>query len=196
MRKEVISLAVLAAFFLSLVVLIVVVKKSEKADLHHNYGLLGEGYGIVTSEDIAVNDCQATPMPFSDQSDAYQYWQCFDVKDSRVYCDGKGFDEDTQLLHTYMVISGIRSGIKQEYVTRRTIPLTTCQEYIKDWKRLVEGEKVVCISGSLLNHSKNQRNEEIYNWIFDRFKTKKGCESYFEGGCSLKYQLEHCRDCN
>jgi hypothetical protein len=155
----------------------------------YDYDLLGEGFGIIGREDIAINDCQATPRPFSIESTSYQYWQCFEVKQSRLYCDGKGYDESEKKWMTVMVISGIKEGSLHEYITRRAIPLTECQVFEQDWKRLVENEKYVCVSGSF-NRKENSKGQWKSNWTFDRFKTKKGCESYFEGGCSLKYQID------
>lgn len=155
-----------------------------------NYGLLGEGLGIVNAEDIAINDCQATPRPFAEDSHAYRYWQCFDVKKSRLYCDGKGYDETERTWLTVMVISGEKNSIRHEYITRRAIPLKDCQSFRGDWQRLVGGQASVCVSGSF-NQKKESKGQLIWNWTFDSFKTKNGCESYFEGGCSLRYQIEH-----
>jgi hypothetical protein len=150
---------------------------------------LSEGFGIVSTEDIAINDCQATPVPYSESSNSYQYWQCFEVKQSRLYCDGKGYDEDEKEWLTVMVISGVRDSILNEYITRRAIPLKDCQSFQQDWKRLTANEKHVCVSGSF-NKRQNTKRKWVSNWTFDRFKTRKGCESYFEGGCSLKHQLD------
>lgn len=156
----------------------------------HDYSVLGEGFGILNAEDIAINDCQATPRPFAEDSQAYSYWQCFDVRQARLYCDGKGYDETERTWLTVMVISGKKDGILHEYITRRAIPLKDCQSFRGDWQRLVDGQTNVCISGSF-NQKKESERQQVWNWTFDRFKTNKGCESYFEGGCSFKYQSEH-----
>jgi len=156
----------------------------------HDFSLLGEGFGIVNREDVGINDCQATPRPFAEDSHAYLYWQCFDVKQARIYCDGKGYDETEKTWMTVMVIVGEKEGVLHEYITRRAIPLKDCQSFRGAWQRFVDGQRHVCVSGSF-NQKKKSERQEVWNWTFDRFKTNKGCESYFEGGCSFKYQIEH-----
>jgi hypothetical protein len=165
----------------------------ERENLNTSNGLIGDDFGVLRSEDIAINDCQAEPVPFSNDSTAYQYWQCFEISKSKLYCDGDKFDEAEKTRVTIMVISGEKEGQLHEYISGRPIPLSTCRAYSDDWRRLLRGEKYLCVSGSFIDRDKNESLRETTHWIFDRFKTRQGCKSYFLGGCSLKYQQRH--DC-
>jgi len=155
------------------------------------FGLLTADFGILTSDDLAINTCVARPVPYSDESTSYSYWQCFEVKSSKLFCDGNGYDETEKTRVTMMVISGILEGERHEYITRRPVPLSACKAYLADWTRLVDQEQHVCVSGSFINKKRDQAGRTVTTWVFDRFKTPKGCESYFEGECSLKYKLKH-----
>jgi hypothetical protein len=129
-------------------------------------------------------------MPFSERSTSYPYWQCFDVKKANLFCDGTAYDEDEKERLTVMVITGDLDGASHEYITRRAIPLKTCEKFEKDWERLIKDQDFVCVAGPYTN--KNQKSGKwVSHWVFDRFKTLKGCESFFVGGCSLQYQLKH-----
>lgn len=53
----------------------------------------------------------------------------------------------------------------------------------------MKNEKYVCLEGGFLNHRDrviNGKKQEIYSWEFEKIKTKKGCDSYFEGECYSK----------
>ena len=154
------------------------------------YALLGDDHEILTLDDLAINACEATPMPFSEQSTSYLYWQCFEVSKAKLFCDGAGYDEDEKMQLTVMVVSGAREGGIHEYITRRAIPLAFCRAFVRDWKNLVLGEKIVCVSGLFTKRYRNKSGDLVSHWVFDRFKTKRGCESFFDGGCSFQYQLD------
>ena len=69
--------------------------------------------------------------------------------------------------------------------------MQSCRDYKRDWKILTNNEKYICISGMHIDKEKNASGQIVSSWIFDKFKTKKGCGSYFYGGCSLKYQIKN-----
>ena len=79
----------------------------------------------------------------------------------------------------------------QEYLARRPMSLDDCRGFEKEWLRLIDGEQYVCIAGVLIRDGKNDSGKMFTTWVFDRYKTKKGCESYFEEDCDLQYQLRH-----
>ncbi|MBI3535760.1 MAG: hypothetical protein HY072_09790, partial [Deltaproteobacteria bacterium] len=77
-------------------------------ELHtqYPYGLLGEDYGILNIDDLAMNTCEIIkPEPFSIQSNAYPYWQCFPSKDVYFSCESSGYDEWTKSTPTILVIA-------------------------------------------------------------------------------------------
>ena len=154
-------------------------------------GLLTDDYGLLTRDDLTINDCNATAVLFSENSTSYSYWQCFKSENSKLFCEGSGYDEEEKTQLTMMVLSGILNGDLHEYITTRAIPLAACKEFVKDWNRLLQGERHVCISGSFTHRTQEPSGRWKWLWTFDRFKTRKGCEPYFFGGCSLRYQIEH-----
>lgn len=154
------------------------------------YGILGNGFGILNETDLALNACDRRPIPFSNEPTPYQYWQCFEVAKSRLFCDGNGIDKSEKSHLTLLIFAGMREDGSHEYVPNRTMPLGACLEFVQDWKRLTAGEKHVCVSGAFSRQESDRSGHLAHYWEFDRFKTNKGCVSYFEGGCSLSYQLK------
>ena len=155
------------------------------------YGLLGDDFSILNVEDLASNVCMANPAPFAKTFSAYPYWQCFETQKAKLFCDGHGYDEDAKDFFTALVVDGTNDSGRQEYVSRRAISFEICKDLEKKWKKLTKNEKYVCISGPFTRVQKQKNNQESLLWTFDKFKTKKGCASYFYGDCNLKYQLKN-----
>lgn len=165
------------------------------SELHSTfpYALLTDDFGILTKDDLKINSCIAEPAPFLkiiNKSYSYPYWQCFEIKKTNMVCEGRKYDPDSKSRVSMLVLSGVRDGEMHEFINRRTIPLDSCRLYEKDWRKFTRSEKYICISGS--DVSKEIKGKKIvWTWIFGRYKTKKGCDSYFEGECSLHYQISH-----
>lgn len=155
------------------------------------YGLLGDDFGVLKVADLAANACMASPVPFTNELSAYAYWQCFETKKARLLCDGYGYDEDAKDFLTALVAQGTNDSGRHEYVSRRAISFGTCKSLKREWEKLTKDEKYVCISGPFTSIQKLKNNQKSFLWTFDKFKTKKGCASYFYGDCSLKYQLKN-----
>ena len=168
----------------------------QKLNSKYPYALIGNDYELLSEEDLALNGCEALPSPFSLTSTSYPYWQCFETKNTKLFCDGHKYDENEKDYLTILVISGTKNNQNHEYISRRAIHSDDCFSYKKDWHRLSKGEKYVCVSGPFIEKEKNSKGLIIHSWIFNSFKTKKGCESYFKGGCSLQYQLKQGNKCN
>jgi hypothetical protein len=60
---------------------------------------------------------------------------------------------------------------------------------MKEWKNLTAGQSHVCISGALTT-SNQPPAREWWSWIFEAYKTKMGCDSYFDSGCSLQAKIK------
>lgn len=156
------------------------------------HALLTSDFGVLAKDDLKINSCMATPVPFSKDNGAYSYWQCFEIMNSQMTCEGRKYSPDSKSRVSLLVLLGVRDGEPHEFISRRTMPLDSCRLYQKNWKKLTKNEKYVCISGSM--SSKGILDGKVkWTWIFDRYKTKKGCDSYFEGECSLQYQISHNR---
>lgn len=151
------------------------------------YGLLTDDYGILNRLDLKINACTARPGPFIDPpvNHAYSYWQCFEVKNSKMICERGKYDPHEEALMSMLVLSGIRDGEVHEFISRRPIALQTCRLYQRDWKKFTNNEKYICVSG--VEPSKEIVGAKIrWTWIFGRYKTRKGCDSYFDGECDEK----------
>ncbi len=57
------------------------------------------------------------------------------------------------------------------------------------WRKIMKGEKYVCLAGDFVNFEHKKENgieRDVYNWIFEKIKTKKGCDSYLHS-CNPTY---------
>lgn len=164
---------------------------------HSNHNHLQElkkefPYGLLTDDFGILNTCIAEPVPFAEENkvSSYPYWQCFEVKNSKMTCERGKYDPHEKSVMSMLVVSGIRDGALNEFISRRPIPLTSCRLYQKDWRKFTKSEKHVCVSGHDISKAVQDKKTK-WVWIFGRYKTKKGCDSYFEGECSLQYQIKH-----
>ncbi len=154
------------------------------------YGLIGNNYGILSEDDLATNTCNVTevePFPPKDIS-PYPYWQCYLAKDVSMICDDSGFDDDEKAIMSILDLSVRSKEGAHDYLTRRAIRMDSCQYFQKELERLTKNEPHICVSGEFWEYS-YEDGKEIGIWSFDKFKTTKGCSSYFDGDCDLKVQL-------
>lgn len=151
------------------------------------HGLLTDDFNILNRQDLKTNTCIAGPTPFSQAkiSSPYPYWQCFEVKDSKMICERGKYDSHEKTLMSMLVISGTRDEELHEFISRRPIPFESCRLYQKDWRKFTDNERYVCVSGA--EPSREIKETKVaWTWIFGRYKTQKGCDSYFEGECDGK----------
>ncbi|MBX9704032.1 MAG: hypothetical protein K2X39_07745 [Silvanigrellaceae bacterium] len=192
MRKKITSLFLTLIFFIINIKTFAKSKHLETLISKHPYALLGDDYGILNLDDLAINACRARPSPFTlqDFSD-YPRWQCFESKKSKLFCDVQDYNVDYDNLGALLVISAKKNGFKHEYLSRRAIDYDDCKSFAKDWKRLSKNQKYVCVDGSFISQKKASDGGITSYWIFEKFKTKKGCVPYFKHDCDYKYQLKH-----
>lgn len=161
----------------------------DRLRAHYPYGLLGDDFGVLSEDDLAINTCDVWVVPFSEKSMAYPYWQCFRTVDTSASCEVMEYDEDEKSVLALLSFSASRQGEKHEYITRRAIHLSDCKSFESDWKRITKNEANVCLSGPYGGTSEEINGTRNVSWVFDKFKTRRGCVSYFQGGCSLKHQI-------
>ena len=151
------------------------------------YGLIGDDYGLLTEEDLAVNTCGVLELtPFSGEKNmAYPYWQCFPVKDTKLECDSMGYDRVEQRETGHMEIVALGNGGFQSYLARNAMNMRVCKRWHRTWSKMTEGEKYVCLSGPYGAYGGIRDGLKETGWRFEKFKTRKGCES-FGARCSLK----------
>jgi len=149
------------------------------------YALLTDDFGILNNEDLKINQCIAEPSLFSEKNlTAYPYWQCFEIKDVRVFCKGKKYSAEDKSRMTMLIIKSNGNDEINEYISRRPIALRLCHDYLSTWSKFKKNEQHVCVSGEFIESELNN-NQKVKSWIFDRYKTKNGCDAYFRGSCSL-----------
>lgn len=166
-----------------------------KLKSRYPYGLIGDDYGLLTEEDLAVNTCNTLELtPFSgDKNMAYSYWQCFPLKDAKMNCDNLGYDSVMKTETGYLEVEAQNAQGIQSYLARDAMYMRDCKKYLRSWKWKTRGEKYVCISGSYGGFDGIRDGRKETHWVLDKFKTRKGCESYCSE-CRLKEvsSLEHC----
>jgi len=157
------------------------------------YALLGSDYGILNEDDLAISACTGEPSAVTSGNMAYPYWQCFQSKDASFECDDSGYDVDEKSDMAIMAIAIKTNHASNEYLSPRAIRISNCRSFQKDWSRLIAKQEFFCVSGQMINYQKSSDKPgyKESTWVFDRLKTNRGCTSYFQGGCSIKYQLGH-----
>ena len=164
---------------------------SKKLTQDFPYGLLTDDFGILNHDDLKINACIAEPAPYLtilNKAYTYPYWQCFETQKIEMICEVGKIDSDTKLRMSMLVISGRHDDQHHEFISRRPIPLKSCRLYQKDWQKYSKDEAHICVAGSI--PSQDIKEKKVV-WIFNRYKTKKGCDSYFDRECDLQYQLEN-----
>lgn len=151
------------------------------------YGLLTDDFGILSRQDLKTNTCIAEPTPFSRENkvNPYPYWQCFEIENSKMACEIGQYDRHEKTKMSILVVSGVRDGELHEFISRRPISISSCRLYLRDWKKFTKNEKYVCVSGADSGREIKD-GKSVWVWIFGRYKTLKGCDSYFDGECDGK----------
>ena len=163
----------------------------EKFSSKHPYNLLTPGYSIVTEDDLAYDNYRREIGPYSPKNSLSElYWQCFPTDavtagfDAWVGPDGMGPAGATYVMCT-LDIAVHKDGETQTFADRRSHQVDFCLEFTKAWKKLTKDQKVVCLDGeggSYHDEDKNIGRHKLWTW--DKFKTKKGCYSFFAGECN------------
>ena len=186
MRK--VTLALLISAICSIPNLAVASASTEhlrRLNAKYPYGLLGEDFDLLTDRDLIANTCQVDPAPFPSSAN-FPYWQCFHTKNVKLECDPEGGIHDPGKPQQVLIVLEIHDELgHQEYLSRRYIDLDDCISYRKEWRKLTRHQSHVCISGSYI-HDELKSGENVRYWIFDKYKTRAGCDSYFAGACNVK----------
>jgi len=154
------------------------------------YTILTNDYGILNERDL-YDGLKSEPFSLeSPPKDAYAhiYWQCLSREDVSTTLEDIGYssypsdDNDGMLIITAYV----KPGISHKYATRRNWPIMGVEERFNRWLKLMKGEKYVCLAGRFGFREEKVtlgKKQQVYVWVFERMKTKKGCDSYFIGDC-------------
>ena len=73
------------------------------------------------------------------------------------------------------------------YGFRHAWDLASCIETLNIWKKLSENQEAICLLGVPAGKPElekiNGKLILVHGWVWERIKTKKGCNSYNEGEC-------------
>ena len=169
---------------------------SANINKEYRYTLLTEDYDILTDNDLAAYTWGMPPRPFDgEESGGYNYWQCFPREHISMTLEDFGYSsEDIEWKDTLSDITLLASnkpGVFHEYTMRHIHPTSFYEKKFHLWRKLMKGEKYVCLAGSygsIEKRTQDGNTQEIHYWTFDKIKTKKGCDSNFMGDCHRTYQ--------
>ena len=159
------------------------------------YTLLTNDYGILNDLDLDTRKSGVNPAPFlpkEGEGIGYIYWQCFPRDRVSLSLEDIGYSsEDIGGDENYGSLSisvSSESGL-HKYCMRRMWPVSGYEERFNLWIRLMKDQKYVCFSGGFFGKEDsmiNGKKQKTYSWVFDKIKTKKGCDSYFERDCYVE----------
>lgn len=157
----------------------------------NKYGLITDGYGIVGEDDLVYDIKYRIIDPYNPSKSTFGiYWQCLPVADVKPsYRTWRGNDgmglADVIVTMCDLSISFRRNGELHRFCDRRAHEISYCKDFMKTWKELTSNEKIVCLNGdSPLYYHRKEYGKYIL-WTWNKFKTKKGCYSYFAGDCDV-----------
>jgi len=154
--------------------------------------ILTNDYGILSLEDLK-RDIER----FRERSyDPYYrgggaYWQCFETKWVSTRYDRSRDADPMGAADKIVDLCDFEIHVREDnhwddYWDRRGRPLEFCTDFTDNWKHLTQGEPFVCLNGQPSgNETQTIRGKKrlIHQWVWNRFKTRKGCYSLFEGEC-------------
>ena len=153
---------------------------------HIQNALITESYGILSDDDIAVY-AWITGRDDAKKKIGDLHWQCLDTKYLKFGCRDMGYDEDEKIRHSVFKLEYIGPDQTELFHERRAIDIRACREMVAEWRRLSAGETKACVGGEYFKEIRTKSGRRKRLWAYDRFKTKKGCQSYFAGGCNLDH---------
>lgn len=152
--------------------------------------------GVLTDNDVAAYAWGLEPRPFNpnETSGGYTYWQCFPRVSISITLEDTGdSSEDIGWKDNYgdlKIHVQVNPQLVHEYEIRSMWPVSDFEDRFNTWRKIMKKEKYVCLAGGFVHRERqfvNGKTKEIYGWIFEKIKTKKGCDSYFDS-CHPSYK--------
>ncbi len=170
-------------------VLLIAIHALGAAKMKYPYSLIGKDFGILNETDLAANTCDTEPRPFSLESDS-QYWHCFESKAVTFSCDSNGAADVNEGKMGLIVLSTKDKNEHHEYIARRPWKIEDCRDFERAFSDAISGSQHICISGSSPRKRTTPNDAKSITWIFEKFKTLRGCHSYFNGECDLNHLIK------
>lgn len=165
---------------------------SLAAKQKYPFTLLTNDYSILNEYDLSFYLSYLRPAPFFPKKEAmgYIYWQCFPRENISITLEDYGDfvkefgKEDT--VGQLEIKAIVKPGVFHEYIMKNLDFVKDFQKQFNSWRKLMKGEKYVCLAGSFISRSQsteNGINQDVSSWTFERLKTKKGCVAYLNSDC-------------
>jgi len=180
---------ILAVFLVCSIFCLGCLGKQDLLQKKYPFARLTPDYGILNETDLWLSEQNADPVPLEKNSMAYPYWQCFPTAAFKFLCRSLEADDHDSLMADLEIRVQSNDFQFEEFSGRRGIELSGCAEARIEWKKLIEGEQYACISGlapDIENKKLNGKSVRIRGWLYDRFKTRKGCTGWFGDACDPK----------
>jgi len=159
--------------------------------------LLSNDYSILSENDLGDFSWgfpKNKQPPFNPKKFGGNYWQCFPresieitLKDTGSSASEVGWRENIADLEIKVWIS---PNLVHEYGMRARWSIVDFEKRFNKWRKIMKGEKYVCLAGNFVNHEHKHVNgieRDVYGWIFEKIKTQKGCDSYLHS-CHPTYE--------
>ncbi len=110
-------------------------------------------------------------------------WRCFDSKTIRVHCDERDIDPDYGPLSFFHFTLDDING-RYEYYSRRARPVESCRIQSRDIRKMLKGEKIVCVLADPIGRlDENTLPFQYREWVWDEVLTAKGRTCWFGRFC-------------
>jgi hypothetical protein len=152
--------------------------------------LMTDGFGIVTEDDLAYDFENRLVSRFDPKSDNSIHWQCVPVENAKatfytwVLENGRFSRKRERLCASEIQVH--EHGHLQRFVIHHAQAMTSCHRFLKKWRRLVRGQKIVCLNADFGMLQNMGQKTEYRLWNLEKYKTQLGCDSYFYGVCNTR----------
>lgn len=137
-------------------------------------------FGILDSVDLQREAAWAKPNSIITRGAAFNLWQCLDLDKLEMKCAERDSSEGMKFAQAVLTIHD--GGQTFEFDTRRPVESEACQEILKNWREVFNGEIRGCVSASygfgepMEVFGPWQRTSY---WIINWIKTRHSHWSYF-----------------
>lgn len=151
------------------------------------YTLLTDDYGILNEKDLSHHPGFFPPTKFPEGKLFSLYWQCFPRTKVSISLRDIGYssynidDNDSELtIEAYTSLGTHLYGMRRNIAVRGNI------KAFNEYQQIMRGQKYICFQGTYYFYKDsitNGKKHRTFFWTFEKMKTNKGCESYFQGQC-------------
>jgi len=159
--------------------------------------LLSNDYDILNENDLGDFSWgfpKNKRSPFNPKGIGGNYWQCFPRESIKITLQDSGFSTDDlgwkDNIGDLKIEVWVNKNLVHEYGMRKLLSITDFEKRFNKWQKIMKDEKYVCLAGDFVNYEHKNENgieRDVYGWIFEKIKTKKGCDSYLHS-CNPTYE--------